>query len=379
MLLDTAGATGSVLPRQYLLTGGEPLRWDLCSRIRGAGTCRHFNHYGPTETTIGSLMYGPIEPTDPAQAIAATVPIGRPIDNTEIYVLGESGLPVPLGAPGELYIGGAGLAHGYVNEPQQTRERFIRHPYSQDPDARLYRTGDQVRHLMDGSVEFLGRLDRQIKIRGHRVEPGEIEHILRRHPAVRQAAVVLSEASSGAVCLYAFFVAARSPGPSADELRAHLEHHLPAHMIPSRLVEVASLPLSANGKLDRGALLSMASDSTQPHPFVAPRTPIEEQIAAIWVHVLRVERVGVDDSFFALGGHSLLAMQLLARVRGCFPNTEPLLGRFLATPTVAALARDIEDQVAQRNAIADALVAELASLSEEEAQSRLEALVREEK
>ena len=211
MLLDTAGATGSVLPRQDLLTGGEPLRWDLCSRSRGAGTCRHFNHYGPTETTIGSLMYGPIEPTDPAQAIAATVPIGRPIDNTEIYVLGESGLPVPLGAPGELYIGGAGLAHGYVNEPQQTRERFIRHPYSQDPDARLYRTGDQVRHLMDGSVEFLGRLDRQIKIRGHRVEPGEIEHILRRHPAVRQAAVVLSEASSGAVCLHAFFVAARSP------------------------------------------------------------------------------------------------------------------------------------------------------------------------
>lgn len=374
MLLDTAGPSAPVLPQKYLITGGEPLSWELCLRVRAAARSLHLNHYGPTETTIGSLMYGPVVAEDPAQAGSATVPLGRPIDNTQIYVLSETGLPVPIGAPGELYIGGAGLARGYVNDAQQTRERFVRHPFSADPLARLYRTGDRVRCLPDGNVEFLGRIDRQIKIRGHRVEPEEVEQLLRQHPAVRQAAVLVPEATAGAPHLLAFFVGARNLGRWEVELRAYLEQHLPAHMIPSRFIEIQSVPLNANGKLDRGALLSMMDGQQRPRACVAPRTPIEAQIAQVWTQVLRVDRVGVEESFFDLGGHSLLATQLLARVRARFPGTQPSLGRFLAAPTVSALARDIAEALAQQSSAEGALLAELASMSEEEALRQLAAV-----
>lgn len=360
----------AVLPRKFLILGGEASSWELVKKIRKEGSCAIINHYGPTETTVGSLTY---DVPGVGEAVpATTVPIGRPIANTQVYVLDRNARPVPQGVPGELYIGGAGVAEGYLNQPEQTRERFLADPFSQTPGARLYRTGDRVRYLPDGNIEFLGRVDHQVKIRGFRVELPEIESALGRHPAVRQSAVIVADDQAAEKRLVGFVVPAAGGKVTADELRTFLGRELPDYMLPASLVVLDSLPLNANGKVDRMALSGLEHSSPS-RPFLAPRNPVEEKLAAIWTEVLRVERVGVDDNFFELGGHSLLATQVISRIRTALQVQLPLRTIF-ETPTVGQLAgtiMDIQKDGAAGDGDMDQILAELEGLSEEEVQQIL--------
>jgi acyl-coenzyme A synthetase/AMP-(fatty) acid ligase len=318
------------LPRRWLLVGGEALSWELAEQIEAAGAgCRVLNHYGPTETTVGCCTFAvrPHEQRPPS----ATVPIGRPLPGARAYVLDAQLEPVPIGVAGELCVGGAGVARGYVDRPEETAERFVKDPQG----GRMYRTGDRVRFLRGGSIEFLGRLDHQLKIRGYRVEPGEIETALVGHPAIREAAVVPTSDGDGDPRLVAYFVAASEP--PLEELRAFLAQSLPEYMLPSRWVPISAFPLTASGKVDRLALPD--PDSVQAKrrvEFLAPRDELETEIAAIWSALLSVEEVGVLDDFFALGGHSLLATQAIMRIRRIYGDIP--LGALFNSPTVAALA-----------------------------------------
>jgi acyl carrier protein len=236
-------------------------------------------------------------------------------------------------------VGGDGLARGYHRRPELTAQRFIPHPFRADPGARLYRTGDLVRYLADGSLEFLGRLDQQVKLRGFRIEPGEIEAALTRHPGVREAAVVMRAQPSGDKRLVAYFVPRQEPGPSVGELRNLLRAGLPEYMVPTAFVALAALPLTPSGKLDRGAL--PAPEWVRPDledGFVAPRSTVEARLAEIWAGILGIEAVGVHDDFFALGGHSLLATQVVSRLRATLQVELPLRTIF-EEPTIAGLAR----------------------------------------
>jgi amino acid adenylation domain-containing protein len=363
---------GAILPRKYLILGGETCSWELIQRVTKVAQCAVINHYGPTETTVGSLTFSLREKALTSET-AATVPIGRPIANTEVYILNPYGKPVPVGAPGELCIGGAGVARGYLNQPEQTADRFIHHPFSTDPDARLYKTGDRARFLPDGNVEFLGRLDQQVKIRGFRVEPAEIEAVLRRLATVQQAVVVAQDDKSGEKGLVAYFVKVPGRGAKVDELRSFLLEQLPDYMVPSVYVALESLPLTPNGKVDYRAL--PAPDQVRPQAekiFVAPRNEVEEVLAAIWVEVLKLDQVGIHDNFFELGGHSLLATQIISRIRTAFQVQLPLRSIF-ETPTVADLAQaivQIQSETPQAEEI-DRLLGELEGLSEEEVQRLL--------
>ncbi|MFL6284238.1 MAG: AMP-binding enzyme, partial [Pyrinomonadaceae bacterium] len=301
-----------------------------------------------------------------------TVPIGRPIANTRAYVLDARMSPAPVGVPGELYIAGTGLARGYLNRPSLTAERFIPDPFSLEAGARLYRTGDVVRWLADGELEFIGRADNQVKVRGLRIELGEIEAALSSHEAVRDCVVLAREDEPGDKRLVAYVVTATvGPVLSAAELRAHLKERLPEYMVPSAFVMLEALPLSANGKVDRKALpapdSSLVSDI-----YVAPRDEVEEMIAEVWAEVLRVERVGVEDNFFESGGHSLLAMQVVSHLRQLMGCELPLRLMF-EEPTVAGLAAALaRDPEARASALRAAqMLARLSSLSEEEVESML--------
>ena len=262
--------------------------------------------------------------------------IGRPIANTQLYVLDRALQPVPIGVPGELYIGGDGVAKGYMNRPELTAERFIPNPFG---PGRLYKTGDLARHLSDGDLEYLGRLDDQVKIRGFRVEPGEIESLLTQHPEVRESAVVAREFSVNDVRLIAYFVPAGKGSVDLNGLRDFLRPQLPDHMIPSALVSMDFLPLTPNGKVDRQGLpmpetlLPQAQTS-----FVSPQTDAEKLIAREWQEALQVDKVGVDDNFFDLGGHSLLVISLRDRLAGQFRRKITPVDLF-RYPTVASLAR----------------------------------------
>ncbi len=328
LLLD-AGWDGS--PGLTMLCGGEALPRPLADQLLGRGACL-WNLYGPTETTIWSSIdrVG----ADPA----SVVPIGRAIASTSLYVLDAQLRPVPIGVAGELYIGGAGLARGYLNRPGLTAERFVPDPFSDRPGARIYRTGDLARWRSDGRLEYLGRLDHQVKIRGHRIELGEIESVLAVQPGVRQAVVVAREEPSGGSRLVAYLVPHDGAAPTVAALRTALGSALPDYMIPSAFVVRESFPLTPNGKLDRAALPAPEWDhSSAAARFVSPRDPVEETIAAAWSAVLGLPRVGVDDNYFELGGHSLLATQIVARVRDAFGVEVPLRALFEA-PTVAGLA-----------------------------------------
>ena len=366
-LIGPAGRADS-LPRRFLILGGEALDLDLANGLAGRSPCVIYNHYGPTETTVGSLMFRVGERAiDPS---CATVPIGRPIANTDIYILDRGGRPVPVGIPGELYIGGAGLARGYLARPAETAERFVPHPFAGDSARRLYRTGDIARYHPDGDVEFLGRSDDQLKIRGFRIEPREVQAALSRHPDVREAVVVASDGGAGEKRLIAYLVPAGETGPSRDELRRFLFEVLPDYMIPSAFVTLEVLPLTRNGKVDRAAL--PVPSEVRPDPekaFVAPRTPTEEKLAEIWTEVLEVERVGVLDNFFDLGGHSLKATQVIARLRTAFRVAMPLKSLF-ESPTIEGLALAITGSQAESagGEHVGRLLAEMENLSEEEAQ-----------
>ncbi|CAD5916872.1 Surfactin synthase subunit 1 [Planktothrix agardhii] len=300
-----------------------------------------FNAYGPTEATIITTLCEFTSPT------ITNVPIGRPLSNTQVYILDAFLQPVPVGVAGELHIGGAGLARGYLNRPELTQEKFIPDPFSNYSDSRLYKTGDLARYLPDGNIEYLGRIDNQVKIRGFRIELGEIETVLSQHSAVKTAIVIAREDETEQKRLVAYVVP-QAEGISnpqeqsllaVTELRQFLKAQLPEYMVPSAFVILESLPLTSNGKVDRRAL--PAPDFQSEEQYVAPRNPIEEILASIWVKVLKVEQVGIHDNFFELGGHSLLATQLISRIRKSFKVEMPLRELFVA-PTVAALAQVIK-------------------------------------
>jgi acyl carrier protein len=316
-----------------LLVGGEafpvPLAQELSARVAEV-----HNMYGPTETTIWSS-------THPVGQVGATVPIGKPIANTRLYVLDERLDLVPAGSVGELYIGGGGVARGYHERPTLTAERFLPEPFGSEPGARMYRTGDMARWLPDGTVEFLGRNDSQIKLRGFRIELGEIESVLGKHPSVREAVVVV-RGTADDQRLVAFLVSRWGLELSQSELRGFLKEHLPDYMIPSMFVSLESFPLTPNGKVDRNALQAPELERpTLEGEYVAPRTALEQQLAELWAQMLGVKQVGVNDSFFELGGHSLLATQLIAKIRSSF-RAEVSLRSFINSPTVATLAKVIE-------------------------------------
>jgi amino acid adenylation domain-containing protein len=325
-----------------------------------------FNAYGPTETTIwASINRCRTEEGRPG--------IGKPIGNTQMFVLDAKLEPVPIGVTGELYIGGVGLARGYLNRPELTATRFVPHPFATTPGARLYRTGDLGRYHAGGSIEFVGRMDHQVKIRGYRVELGEIEAALGEHPIVREVVVLVREDTPEDKRIVAYVVLNDELDTPADELRRAMKEKLPSFMIPSVFVVLEALPLTPNGKIDRKAL--PAPDQTRPDiegAFVAPRTPIEEMIAAIWSQILKLEKVGIHDNFFSLGGHSLLATQVAQRVRENFNVALPLR-LFFETPTVADLAAYVvHSQVKEADdATLSAALAELSQLSAEDMESLL--------
>ena len=296
-----------------------------------------WNMYGPTETTIWSAV-GRVE-------LGESPLIGPPIANTQLYVLDKQARPVPVGVPGELHIGGDGLARGYLNRPELTAERFIVDLFSQQPGAKLYKTGDLVRYRANGKIEFLGRMDHQVKIRGFRIELGEIESMLIKHSAVHQAVVVAREESPGNYRLIAYLVAKPGMTVMTGELRDHLKSSLPEYMVPSAFAILPSLPLTPNGKIDRKALPAVEQDrALLERPFVATRTDTEKALAGIWCGVLRIERVGIHDNFFELGGHSLLATQVISRIRNVLLLEVPLRTLF-QHPTVAELGAVIDADV----------------------------------
>jgi amino acid adenylation domain-containing protein len=331
-----------------VLVGGEAISETLWRRLAVSRAVRAFNVYGPTECTVDATVC----PITPEQVLPV---LGRPIENVRLYVLDSHGQPVGVGVAGELYIGGAGLARGYLGRPDATAERFVPDAFSGEAGARLYRTGDRARWLADGTVEFLGRVDFQVKLRGHRIELGEVEAALREQPQVREALATVREYGPGDQRLVAYVVPTNTPlppgegrgegatGPGLDlsGLRAALEARLPHPMVPSAIVELPAFPLTPSGKVDRKALpLPGAIQGTA--GFLAPRTDTEQRLAELWARTLGVERVGVTDSFFELGGHSLLATQLVSRVRGTFGVELPLRAVF-ESPTLEALARRVEE------------------------------------
>ncbi|HEV2736910.1 MAG TPA: amino acid adenylation domain-containing protein, partial [Longimicrobiaceae bacterium] len=342
-----------------LLTGGEALR----TRPRPGTPFTVLNVYGPTETTL-VCTGGVVEPGDGGGVLPS---IGRPLANVRTYVADPGMEPVAVGIPGELYVGGPGVARGYGGRPALTAEKFVPDPFSGEPGARLYRTGDRVRWLISGELEFLGRIDQQVKLRGFRIEPGEVEAVLRAHPEVGDATVLVRDDVPGGRQLVAYTVA-RSAGPAdAAELRGWLRERLPEYMVPAAFVAVDSIPLTPNGKVDRRAL--PAPEQGGPgEAYVAPRTTAEEQVAAIWAEVLGLERVGVTESFFELGGHSLRATQVVSRVRAALGVDDLSLRDLFDAPTLADFAARVEARVPQPSAegIEDRLEW-LESLSEEEA------------
>jgi amino acid adenylation domain-containing protein len=310
-LLGVQSRAVDILPSKQLILGGEALSAELVGWIaEQRAKCEVINHYGPTETTIGSLTASVNQNMEKRRT--TTVPIGRPIANTEVYVLDRHGEPVPIGVVGELYIGGAGVSAGYLSKAEQTAERFVPQPFSTDAGARMYRTGDLVRYLPSGEVEFVGRSDHQVKIRGYRIELGEIEARMAEHPEVREAVVLAREEGNGGKRLVAYYTG-REVG--AEALRAHLSSALPEYMIPTAYVHLESLPLTPNGKVDRQALPEPDEEAYVSREYEAPEGEIETTLAKIWSELLGVERVGRNDNFFELGGHSMLAMRVIARIR----------------------------------------------------------------
>jgi amino acid adenylation domain-containing protein len=338
-LLFDAGWRGGPLK---ILCGGEALPGDLAEQLVGAGR-RVWNLYGPTETTIWSTACE-------LESLREPPSIGRPVDNTQVFVLREDLQLVPAGVPGELHIGGEGLARGYLHRAGLTAEKFIPHPFDDEPGARLYRTGDLARWLPDGRLEYLGRLDQQVKVRGYRIEPGEIEAVLKQHAAVREAVVAAKPDATGGNRLAAYLVfnpdVADADAPAVkSELRALVKSRLPEYMMPSAFVSIEAIPLTPNGKADRRALPAPEQARADAQAgFVAPRTLTEQMLGTVWAEVLNLETVGARDNFFELGGHSLLATRLISKVRELFQVEVPLRQLF-ETPTVAGLAEQIEAAV----------------------------------
>jgi amino acid adenylation domain-containing protein len=343
---------GAVGGAACLVVGGEPLIGEQIGFwIRQLPETVIVNEYGPTETVVGCSIHS----RRLAETGAGQVPIGRPVANTRLYVLDAARRPAPVGVPGELYVGGAQVTRGYLGRPALTAERFVPDPFGA-AGGRLYRTGDRVRWSARGELEFLGRVDAQVKVRGFRIEPGEIEARLAEHAAVREVVVLAREDVPGDGRLVAYVVGDAEP----EALRAHLRQSLPEYMVPGAFVVLDRLPLTVNGKVDRKALPAPERASAE-ETYVAPRTPVEEVLAEIWAEVLRLERVGVHDSFFDLGGHSLLIMRLLAHVQATF-DLKVSIRTVYSMPTLEALAGEIERRIYE----------DVATLSEDEVEQLAE-------
>jgi amino acid adenylation domain-containing protein len=330
-------------PLRQLLIGGEALSIPHVEKgLRALPHTQIINGYGPTEGTTFTCCH-PIGPDD----VKTSVPIGRPIANTRVYVLDPQRQLCPIGVPGELYVGGDGLALGYLRRPELTEERFVPDSFELKANARLYRTGDLVRHLPSGAIEFLGRIDQQVKIRGYRIEPGEIEAVLSQHAGVKEARVFPRDYGGGDKRLVAYLIAESSPPPSADELRTYLRGLLPDFMVPSAFVPLASFPLTPNGKVDRAALPAPESLERLGERMVLPRDELEAQLVIIWRKVLKLPQVSIRDSFFDLGGHSMLAVQMVAELKKATGKTVPLIALFSAR-TIEQLAELLRDEEQDR-------------------------------
>jgi acyl-coenzyme A synthetase/AMP-(fatty) acid ligase len=319
---------------RVLISSGEALDSTLLKKIKAVVNpeCIILNLYGSSEVAADATCCRVCAST------TAVVPIGRPIANTRIYLLDGFGQPVPVGVPGEIYVGGAGLARGYLNRQELTAERFVPDPFGHNSEERLYRTGDLARYLPDGNIEYLGRTDHQVKIRGFRIELGEIESVLAAHPAILENVVIAREDAPGEKRLAGYIVVRPGlPAPTNAELRRNLAVQLPEYMIPSAFVVLERMPLTLNGKINRQALPPPDLERPQlDHAYVAPRTPAELAMAEIWRAVLQIDLVGVNDNFFQLGGHSLLAARVIARLRSVQRIEVPLHWIF-DFPTIASL------------------------------------------
>jgi amino acid adenylation domain-containing protein len=313
------------------------------------------NNYGPTECTV-------VATSGRVQTGAGGLPtIGRAIDNTRVYILDEKLQRVPAGAAGELCVGGVGVARGYLNRPELTAKQFVPDPFAAEPRARLYRTGDLGRYLGDGEIAYLGRIDEQIKIMGHRIEPNEIEAMLDRHPAISASIVIARGAAGEEKRLAAYLVLSNGTTPAAADLRGFLQSELPDYMVPSVFIKLPAMPLTANGKVDRVALPEPDAENTlRDEAFIRPRTPIEQRLAKTLCSLLNLSEVSVNDNFFLLGGHSLLGTQLIVKIRSTF-GVDLALRTLFDAPTIAELAAGIEQQI----------VAKVENMSEAEAQRLL--------
>jgi amino acid adenylation domain-containing protein len=336
-LVHELSETGASLPEslRLVIVGGERAQPHLLEAWRKAAGARvrWINTYGPTETSVIATSYE----LPSSGSLPSPLPIGRPIANTKIYIVDENLQPVPVGVAGEIHIGGPGLARGYLNQPESTAAKFISDPFSPDPEARLYKTGDLARYLPTGEIEFVGRRDFQIKIRGFRVEPGEIEAVLARHSSVREAVVVAREDGLNNRRLVAYVVPAAGSGSSAAELRSFLKKELPDYMVPSDFLVLDQWPLTPNGKVDRAALPAPESRQALTEDYGAPSDPIETQLLALWEEIFAKRGISIRDNFFELGGHSLLAIRLMRRIEQAFRRKLPLAILFEA-PTIEQLA-----------------------------------------
>jgi amino acid adenylation domain-containing protein len=325
---------------KHLLFGGEAVDPKWVREVIGRGKPQRLLHvYGPTESTTFASWHlvSQVEEWD------RTVPIGIPIANTEIYLLDLDMRLTPVGVAGELYIGGEGLAYGYINHPGQTAEKFVPHPVGGEGGARLYKSGDMAKYLADGAIEYIGRIDQQVKLRGHRIELGEVEAALAQHESVSDSVVVVRESTPGEKRLVAYVVARPGATIPIDQLRSHLKEKLPEYMIPSAFAAVDELPLTVNGKVDRRALSELEPPvDRRLQESELPRTAVEEVIAILWADVLGVERVGVHDDFLELGGHSLLLTRLASRLREAFRIEIPIRALFESL-TVAQQSVRLED------------------------------------
>jgi amino acid adenylation domain-containing protein len=366
--LQGEAAEARVLPRGWLVLGGEASQSRWVEGLQELSPdCRIFNHYGPTETTVGVLTY-PLRP-ERVGTHGALLPTGRPVPNVQAYLLDEALRPVPVGVPGELYIGGDSVARGYLGRPALTAERFVPDPFETNYGGRLYRTGDLARYLPGGEIEFIGRGDDQVKIRGYRIELKEIETVCCEHPAVKETVVLARKDAVGGGKLTAYVVAREGHGVASAELRAFLGERLPDYMLPSAFVFLDAIPLMAHGKVNRQALPEPGLEAAAGGDYEGPRTPLEAKLAEVFAQVIGVERVGVADNFFELGGHSLMVTSLLFRLHETFRVELPLRTVFEA-PTVAQLAPALVESCAVRvdEAELDRILSEIEQLSEDEAQ-----------
>ena len=327
-------------PIRQLLAGGDVLSARHVRMVlENLPDCRLINGYGPTENTTFTCCHMMRH----GERVPESVPIGRPISNTQVYILDEEMRPLEAGKTGELYAAGDGVARGYLNNPAATAEKFVSNPFSEHEGERMYRTGDLARWCEDGVIEFVGRIDNQVKILGHRIEPGEVETVLQMNPSVSQVCVAAHADEACSKQLVAYFVAASGAAPSAADLRTFLSGKLPHYMIPARFISLAAFPLSPNGKVDRGALPAPVVTAGSATPAEAPSTQLEQTLVELWQRILRVERVGLDDNFFDLGGDSLMIVAAHSNLQKMFAAEIPVTDLFEFT-TIRALARHLGEK-----------------------------------